>query len=134
MTKQLYHPNQEFICPQCGMRAVIREEEIVEGLFEVVGKRHICSLCGWQIPEEQMVLSNQISSDNRFPTDDSALDALFGDDTRSDHGPVLADETVRFCKNCHHYLKSPFLSRCLLNNRDVDPLGICEQFRLPDHE
>ena len=124
--KPIYRLGQEFTCPQCGMCAVVREEEIVEGLFEVVGKRHVCSSCGWQIPENQIEAPVK-GADSR--------QALFGDETPIDDGPMLSDtDTTRFCKNCRHYLKSPFLSRCLLHKRDVEPMGICEHFCLPTDE
>ena len=130
----VYRVSQEFVCPQCGMRAVVREEDIVEGLFEVVGKRYVCSSCGWQIPENQVEAPAK-GVDSRQSSDNSALEALFGDETPIDDGPMLSDtDTTRFCKNCRHYLKSPFLSRCLLHKRDVDPMGICEHFCLPADE
>ncbi|MBR6470175.1 MAG: hypothetical protein IKS83_00130 [Victivallales bacterium] len=135
MSKQpIYHPNQDFVCPQCGLRSVVRAEEIVAGLFEVVGKRYVCSSCGWQIPDEQIALSSDKSSDRFHSTDDETLNALFGENLPVANGLTLEDEATRFCKNCKHYLQSPFLSRCLLHNREVEPLEVCEQFSLPSYE
>ena len=133
--KPVYRPGQEFMCPQCGMQSVVLEEQLVEGLFEVVGKRYVCSSCGWQIPPE--LVFAPVSSTSHLSSsssDDAALEALFGDSTPLESGPILEDDTLRFCKNCRHYLQSPFLSRCLLSNREVDPLGLCQNFSLPADE
>ena len=133
--KPVYRPGQEFVCPQCGMQAVVREEDIIEGLFDVVGKRYVCSSCGWQIPLEQIEARHGHTAASRQDPDNSALADLFGDEPPSADVVMLSDEdTTRFCKNCRHYLKSPFLSRCLLSQRDVEPMGICEHFCLPTDE
>ena len=132
--KPIYHSGQDFVCPQCGIHSIVREEEIIEGLFDVVGKRHVCSMCGWQIPEDRIAISATASAQQRHSNDAAALDALFGDKSTSDSKPILSDtDTVRFCKNCRHYLHTPFMSRCLLHSHEVEPLGICEQFSLPSN-
>ena len=136
MAKQtVYHPNQEFTCPQCGNLSVVRVEDIVEGLFDVVGKRYVCSTCGWQIPDEQIILSSErITDSTRKSSDDAVLAALFGDNADIDRDIALDGDTTRFCKHCKHYLQSPFSCRCLLHNREVEPLGVCEQFSTSSDE
>ena len=130
--KQIYHSGQKFVCPQCGMHSIVREEDIIEGLFDVVGKRHVCSLCGWQIPENLTADSATDSAARQSSSDAAKLEALFGESSPSDSIPVLSDNDIdRFCKNCRHYLQTPFMSRCLLHNHEVEPLGLCEQFSLP---
>ncbi len=128
--KTIYHPGQAFTCPQCGMSAVVLEEEIVEGLFEVVGKRFRCSVCGWQIPNDQVAVKPTDAGQSPA-SDDDALDALFGNHSPKPPELVLTGDTMRFCKNCRHYLQSPFQGRCLLHKRDVEPMGICDDFSTP---
>lgn len=102
--KQFYHSGQKFVCPQCG----------------------------WQIPEDLIAVSAMDSATRHSSNDAATLDALFGDSSPSDSKPIFSDtDTKRFCKNCRHYLQTPFISRCLLHNHEVEPLGLCEHFSLP---
>ena len=41
---------------------------------------------------------------------------------------LFDDGSVRFCRDCKHYLRHPFVSRCLLTGRDVEPMGDCPSF------
>jgi hypothetical protein len=47
--------------------------------------------------------------------------------------PVAAPEFKdkqkgRFCKDCRHYFKHPFYSRCLYHERNVEPMDDCPDF------
>ena len=39
-----------------------------------------------------------------------------------------ADENKAFCKDCKHYIKHPFLNRCALHTKEVDPMDDCTDF------
>ena len=41
---------------------------------------------------------------------------------------AAADEEKRFCKDCKHFLKHPFVDRCEIDNKPVDPMDDCEKF------
>ena len=139
--KTVHSPKLELVCPNCGKFSVFREEQIVEGLFEVVGVRRVCSSCGVVLPDDWSVsaaASANAPLSAARASDNAALDALFGDASPSESRlPVLSDaDSRRFCKYCRHYLRTPFLSHCLLQKCDTEPMGICEQFGLAtdDHE
>jgi hypothetical protein len=58
-----------------------------------------------------------------------ALASLLGADAGAEApGVDLGESDGRFCKNCRHFLRHPFQSRCLFHDRDVEPMNDCEDF------
>lgn len=39
------------------------------------------------------------------------------------------DSEKRFCRDCAHLVAHPFLCRCSLHNRDVNPMDDCPDFK-----
>lgn len=56
-----------------------------------------------------------------------ALASLMGEAPASLPSLVNENES-RFCKDCRHFLRHPFLSRCLLHSRATEPMDDCADF------
>ncbi len=117
-------------CPSCGEALTVKREKIYTG-FKVSGWRDRCLFCGTVVAE-----SGDGAADAAAPAAEkeaagklAALLGVGGEDAAA--RPVLeADpEGFRFCRLCRHYLKHPFTPRCALDNRAIDPMGECGNFR-----
>jgi hypothetical protein len=117
-----------FLCSSCGRESIFKSKRILDG-WTVVRECLVCAFCGAE---------TTAPSENGAPADPGLqkLATLLGEDSGTATTPSLAPEPgSRFCKDCRHFLRHPFLSRCLLHNRATEPMDDCADFApRPDHE
>ena len=124
------------ICPHCKSSTIPREKPVLEN-WKVVHILYICPLCNGELPAPaatQKKLSAETPADNANTKKRSALTALLGDDTPAPELPDIAkswQETRRFCRDCCHFIKHPFLCRCGRSGREVNPMDDCPDFQRP---
>ena len=109
-----------FRCPACGQESIVKVHRKMDG-FRCLGEELVCMLCGAVLPEEAPAgKGGAVKSAN-------PLAALLGVE---DAAPErLADDSGRgFCRDCKHYISHPFLSRCDLHDRGVNPMDDCPDF------
>ncbi|GEM_PF-5275974 len=107
------------------MSSEVKEELVGDALFGTPEKKLVCAFCGAEVSGAKKSANNGPDKPNQ---DDALLDDLFGDTQRADTGLSLSRGEARFCKNCAHYISSPFLSRCHLHQSDVEPMHVCPDF------
>ncbi len=119
---------ESFFCTRCGRESVAKTKRILEG-WTVFRECLVCAFCGTEIPETEKVGNDTAKKDKL-----GALANLLGEVPV--RPPSLTNENEsRFCKDCRHFLRHPFLSRCLLHNRTTEPMDDCADFTpLPDVE
>lgn len=116
-----------FVCPHCQRESVVKTERVMDG-WTVVGERSICALCGTPVAEPP-------STDDKGPASSSRLGALADllGEAPATESVTLTEETSHFCKDCTHFLRHPFVCRCLFHNRSTEPMDDCPDFT-PAHE
>ncbi len=112
---------ESFSCTRCGRESVAKTKRVLDG-WTVVRECLVCAFCGAEIPEPENIGTDTAKKDKQ-----GALASLLGEaPTRL---PTLENDTEnRFCKDCRHFLRHPFLSRCLLHNRATEPMDDCADF------
>jgi hypothetical protein len=101
---------------------VSKLERVLDG-WTVVGERLVCALCQEPLSADGSLISAQ--SDERAGLD--ALSSLLGESPAEK--PEMADDGgAHFCKDCIHFLRHPFVSRCLFHDRPTEPMDDCEDF------
>ena len=128
-----YSDGERIVCPLCGKRSAVKIHHRIEN-FKVVESYAVCALCQKRLPKPTAPAEQE-----KKP---SALAALLGmtaeeeqkqRDRREAEKKILGDTSRRFCKDCRHYIKHPFLSRCGLTNHCAEPMDDCERFEPLTH-
>jgi DNA-directed RNA polymerase subunit RPC12/RpoP len=129
-----YTDGQRIVCPLCGQRTAVKMHHRIEN-FKVVESYAVCALCQKRLPKPPSPPEQEKKS--------SALASLLGmtaeeeqkmREKREEDKKILGETARRFCKDCRHYIKHPFLSRCGLNNHSVEPMDDCERFESLTHK
>ena len=112
-----------FHCPQCDSASVAKTVREMDG-WTVSAEYLACALCGAQIEADER--RDEFSQDEQAQSRLSAAASFLG--TTLTEQVRLTPEEGRFCRDCCHYLKHPFVSRCLLHERAVGSMDDCDDF------
>jgi hypothetical protein len=131
-----YREGLSIVCPHCGRETIVKRQRKMDG-WTVVGDVYACALCRAELAD--IADDSGAASETRAREDSrrlKALESLLNEDSASLQRPGLGDdEEARFCRDCVHFLKHPFISRCLLHERAVEPMDDCEDFsRRPEED
>lgn len=131
MTKSISNPGASFHCTHCGNDSIAKKENVMEG-WRCVGTRLVCALCGAPLAAEDVSSAGTSALSDASASAKRSLDgaASFLGTSLEELAPKLdlGESDGRFCKNCEHFLRHPFQSRCLLHDRDVEPMEDCSDF------
>lgn len=110
-------------CPHCGQETVLKEKVAMDG-WKQTGKFLGCAICGVKIADLPELKKSDSSSGNV-----SSLAALLG--TTAESAPVITknDGEQCFCRDCIHFVRHPFLNRCELHSKNVNPMDDCPDFK-----
>lgn len=92
-----------------------------------VGEILACSACTAKIAEvaEKAVLTAIGSK-----PDTSKLAALLGNEPEEVKPRlIVGQDERRFCRDCLHLIKHPFLTRCNLHQKEVNPMADCPDYQ-----
>jgi len=111
-------------CPHCGRNSFLKKVAVMDG-WTKKGDILACAACSAKIadikPEEEKTA---------FPKEKSisSLESLFGEKHAS--GPKLeaSEDEKAFCRDCKNYIVHPFMNRCGLHNKEVNPMDDCPDF------
>ena len=116
-------PNEKIICPACKEESMAKLKNKMDG-FTTVGKVLVCMLCGAELEEYKASETAAGGKEKKL----EQLGMLLGAAPSATVRLAAADEEKRFCKDCKHFLKHPFVDRCEIDNKPVDPMDDCEKF------
>lgn len=119
-------PNEKIICPFCHEASIVKVKTKLDG-FTTVGQVLTCMLCN-----AELGTVDDEKNDNTAGPDSQKLQdlgMLLGAAPAARARLAAADDEKRFCKDCAHFLKHPFVDRCDLDNHPVDPMDDCEKFQ-----
>jgi protein-arginine kinase activator protein McsA len=110
-------------CPHCGHDSVAKVQRVMDG-WTVVEERIVCALCQEPLPTDAPPTEDTTdASMSRL----NALEDLLGQTSESMKS-IDAEDDAHFCKDCIHFLRHPFLSRCLFHDRPTEPMDDCADF------
>ncbi|MGD9498468.1 MAG: hypothetical protein AB7Y46_19395 [Armatimonadota bacterium] len=124
-------PGETFLCRACGHESVAKVKKLMDG-WRCTGEVILCAFCQTPVTSPS---SSAPSAPSPVGAADSAADAAALRrlaallDTEPAAPPRLADAARGcFCKDCRHFLRHPFYSRCLLHEKNVEPMEDCDDF------
>ena len=119
-------------CPSCGESTVpVKRSERLD--WSTVDVYWGCALCGARLPIED---DSEIENGNAPGKSPESIDKLAGflgnnkEEIEHHSARTLLDDgsELQFCRDCKHFLKHPFVCRCLFHDRDTEPMKHCSDF------
>ena len=117
-------PGDKFKCPKCGSESVLVRKTVMDG-WTKKGEMLACALCSAKI-------SDYLEEMDKRPAKESSakLASFLGVREISQKRLDSKEGEKRFCRDCAHYIAHPFMDRCSLRNREVNPMDDCPEFSL----
>ncbi len=120
-------------CPSCGESTVpVKRTERLD--WSTVDEYWACALCGARLPFEDDSAEDGIDPTSaKSPESIDKLAGFLGNDPEEIGHPsarTLLDDgsELQFCRDCMHFLKHPFVCRCLFHDRSTEPMKHCSDF------
>lgn len=114
----------EIICPHCkGDAFLVKTNLMNDWVFE--GETLICSLCKQKIADISRKDIKDPSESNRTL---DRLAAFLGEE-KENNQTIQDNEEKTFCRDCKHYISHPFMNRCQLHTKEVNPMDDCRDFK-----
>ena len=117
----------EFDCPHCGANTFLKQESILDSAgWKKIGEALFCASCSEKI--EEITEEKKIETVNANRNDLSALADLLG--TKPEETVRLQEDLgdTHFCKDCKHFIVHPFMDRCSLHDKTVNPMDDCSDY------
>jgi hypothetical protein len=116
-----------FDCPHCGQGSFLKKESVMDG-WRKAGEVLKCASCSATICEiKPQVAQGDASKGSSAGL--SKLASILGTDAEVPKPTLASSEAEkRFCRDCAHLVAHPFLCRCSLHHRDVNPMDDCPDF------
>ena len=114
----------EFDCPYCGQNTFIVKKAVMVG-WSKTGDIFACSGCGAKIADVEKKKTESIGSEEAAS---AALAGFLGVEKEVKKELSVTDDEKHFCRDCAHLVSHPFLSRCDLHKKDVNPMDDCPDF------
>ena len=118
-------PNEKITCPFCKEPSMAKIKNKLDG-FTKVGEVLVCILCGAELGPVESSDNAEVTRNDQKLHD---LGMLLGAAPAARARLAAADDEKRFCKDCVHFLKHPFVDRCELDNHPVEAMSDCGNFR-----
>ena len=119
----------EINCKYCGENSFLVKKTLMDGWIKS-GEVLICSSCS-KVIEKIDETKNEIKENNRVKTSLNKFSDFLGGETLSKPN-IDSDGDKQFCRDCKHYISHPFLDRCSLHQKEVNPMDDCSLFSKKD--
>ncbi len=116
----------EIRCPHCGKDSFLVKKSIMDG-WKKTGEILACSSCTATIHQCEPETGN--SKGDHIKKEKSKLLGLLGAEEVKKITIESSDDERRFCKDCRNFISHPFLSRCGLHSKSVEPMEDCPDFK-----
>lgn len=99
--------------------------------WRCIGEVVVCAFCKAPVAARSPSVAPPVGGGAKAASA-AALDRLASFlDTTPEAVPEFKDkDRGHFCKDCQHYFKHPFYSRCLLHDKPVEPMDDCDDYTL----
>lgn len=112
-------------CQHCGQTSFAKKKVVMDD-WTKAGEILVCALCSQKIGDVE-----QEATDSKSGQAGAKLDALASLlETEQEKKPEISvsEEEKQFCKDCIHFIKHPFITRCSLHDKPVDSMDDCPDF------
>ncbi len=114
----------EIICKYCGENSFLVKKILMDG-WTKSGEALICSSCSKVI--EKIDITNKALENNNKNSLNKFANFL-GEEEVLRKPNINTEEDSNFCRDCKHYISHPFLDRCSLHQKEVNPMDDCPLF------
>lgn len=114
----------EIDCPHCGKSTFIVKKAVMDG-WSKAGDIFACSGCDAKIADCEEKEIDETKSDS---VASSALAGFLGVEKEEKKELTATEDEKHFCRDCGHLVSHPFLTRCELHKKDVNPMDDCPDF------
>jgi len=112
---------EEIVCEFCGKDSFLVKKAIMNE-WRKDGDFLACSACGEKIGH--LDAGSRASEGKKM-----ALLSLLDAEEEKKLEFSASDDEKRFCRDCGNFISHPFLSRCALHKKNVEPMDDCIQFK-----
>lgn len=113
----------EIVCPHCKKDSFWVKTNLMDG-WTFKGEILICSLCKQKIAD---IKKNNVKNAPESGEKLNNFAAFLGEEQT--HKQIIEDsEEKPFCRDCKHYISHPFMNRCQLHAKEVNPMNDCRDF------
>lgn len=120
-------PGDQFTCPHCGRSSFLKKESVMDG-WKKAGDVLKCVSCSAVI--EEMKPPSPFEKPEPSSSQGMAkLASFLGAEPEAKRRIEAKESEKRFCRDCAHLVAHPFLCRCALHSRDVNPMDDCPDFK-----
>lgn len=118
---------EEVVCEYCGKESFLVKKAILDG-WKKVGDFLACSACGEKIAD--------LDTDGEAATNGKKAGLLSLLDVQEEKKIdfLATDDEKKFCRDCENFISHPFLNRCALHEKNVEPMNDCVQFKRKNGE
>ena len=117
-------PGQQLKCPHCGKECFLVKKSLMDG-WTKVGDILACSCCSAKIADLEDEKAKTSDNSSKF----SSLENLLSEKKKECPKIESSEDEKHFCRDCIHFVMHPFLSRCELRKKNVNPMDDCPQFK-----
>lgn len=116
----------DIVCGECGKEAFVAKKTVMDG-WTRKGEVFVCSACGAEFGEVDPPEAGGGKEDARSNAAAAAA-SLLGLEVAERKTLSASEDEKRFCRDCANFVAHPFLNRCELHGKDVNPMDDCGDF------
>lgn len=116
-----------FVCRHCGKESIAKLEKIMDG-WTYMGDAIVCAFCNAAVSSPDNVPAAASPGSAAEHADGLERLSSLLNETPVETKRLVADDDARFCRDCVNFLRHPFVSRCLLHDKPVEPMDDCDDF------
>jgi ribosomal protein L37AE/L43A len=114
----------EINCPNCGKGTFIIKKAAMDG-WTKIGDIFACSGCDAKIAD---VEDQKTTFEEKSSVASSAFAGFLGVEKEEKKELIATEDEKHFCRDCGNLVSHPFLTRCELHKKDVNPMDDCPDF------
>jgi hypothetical protein len=119
-------PGDKVVCPACNAESFVKLKPILDG-WTKTGDSLACGLCDHKLCDYEPPEIDEAAVKPNAKT--AALSDLFGGVEVKKSVITVTDDERIFCRDCQNFIVHPFMSRCTLHDKQVNPMDDCQDFQ-----
>lgn len=120
-----------FNCPHCGKSSFLKKISVMDG-WKKLGEALSCASCSAKIADIKPPSPAVSLGQGESPSLKKLADFLGTE--KLEKPKIDSDGEKHFCRDCAHLIAHPFLTRCGLHQKNVNPMDDCPQFAPKEKE
>ena len=116
---------EEVNCKDCGAGAFAVKKPLMDG-WTKLGDIFVCSACGAKIADAPV--AEEQSKEAKNDAASSKLLGFLGLEKEEKKKIEATEDEKHFCRDCANLVSHPFLFRCDLHKKDVNPMDDCPDY------